>query len=225
MNIFTLFFYLFKILDFFIYIYLITFKKKFFFTFNNKKYLYFYHLYNHTFRNERIVEIPIIYEEIRGKNFPDFLEVGNVLNHYFRLGHDVVDKYEKGKNVKNIDIINYKTTKKYDMIISISTIEHIGFDESEKDRIKVIETINLLKNLLIEGGKLIITVPLGYNDFLDKLIINNFFKFNNIFYFKREEKRNIWHQIENIQGYKIEFVKGKFYFYAKYLVLMYFFKK
>jgi hypothetical protein len=34
----------------------------------------------------------------------DFLEVGNVLNHYFKLNHDVIDKYEKGKNVKNIDI-------------------------------------------------------------------------------------------------------------------------
>jgi len=214
--------YLFKIFDFFLYFYLKIFRRNDFFVFNNKKIFYFYSLYNHTFRNERAIEIPIIYEEIRKRNFPNFLEVGNVLNHYFKLSHDVVDKYEKGKNVQNLDIINYKTDRKYKLTVSISTIEHIGLDEEEVDKKKVLNAICLLKDLLDYDGELIITVPLGYNVFLDKLIISNKLEFQEIFYFKREENRNIWRQVLDIDYSKVEFVKSRFYFYAKYLALVYF---
>ena len=31
------------------------------------------------------------------------LEIGNVLSHYTTVNHEIVDKYEKGINVKNID--------------------------------------------------------------------------------------------------------------------------
>jgi hypothetical protein len=60
-------FYLFKICDIFLYFYLKIFVKNSLFVFNNKEYFYYYSLYNHTFRNERAIEIPIIYEEIKRK--------------------------------------------------------------------------------------------------------------------------------------------------------------
>jgi len=62
----------------------------------------------------------------RGKNI---LEIGNVLSRHIKLEHDILDKYETAKGVINEDIVDFKSEKKYDLIISISTLEHVGWDE------------------------------------------------------------------------------------------------
>ena len=55
---------------------------------------------------------------------------------YYKFEHDIVDKYEKKKGIINQDIVDYKPDKKYDLIISISTLEHVGWDETPRENYK-----------------------------------------------------------------------------------------
>lgn len=174
-----------------LYPYYYVFKSNRYFKFDGKKHKYFSGIYNKAWLNERTIEIPIILEIMKGYKKNQILEVGNVLSHYFPVQHDVVDKYEKAKNVKNEDIINFKPRKKYDLIISISTMEHVGWDEKPKEPEKILKAIKNLKNLLNPKGKIVISVPLGHNHFLDGLIKEGV-KFKKNFYFKRISKDNRW---------------------------------
>ncbi|MEK6898938.1 MAG: hypothetical protein AABW79_02475 [Nanoarchaeota archaeon] len=185
--------------------YLFTFIKKDKFIFNSKIYKYFYHPYNHTWVNERAVEIPIIKEYINNVK-GNMLEIGNVLKHYHSLEHDVVDKYESGKGIINQDVVDFKIEKKYDLIVSISTMEHVGWDENIRDAGKIPRAIAHLKKHLSKDGKIIFTVPLGYNPFLDKLIEDG-----NLFdemYFLKRVLFGKWRQLEFNQCHGANYAKG-----------------
>jgi SAM-dependent methyltransferase len=133
----------------------------------------FYHHYNKTWRSERAVEIPIAREFIRKEaGAGRILEVGNVLNHYLpAFRHDVVDKYEVAPGVINADAADFKPPQKYDLVVSISTIEHVGWDEELRDPRKAARAyLNLVENCLAPGGRLLLTVPLGYHRQLDESI-------------------------------------------------------
>ncbi len=162
------------------------------FTFNGYKYSYLYHRYNRTVSGERIVEIPIargILEEYKGKKI---MEVGNVLSHYFPTNHTVLDKYEKGGRVINKDVVDYSEREKYDLIISISTMEHVGWDYGEKrDVRKFKKAVNKLKSNLKNGGMLIITLPLYYRKDLDNLILEHKTGFTKHYFLKR---KNLWNE-------------------------------
>src|SRR3990172_4116095 len=97
------------------------------FVFRDKTYHYFYHTYNPTWRNERCVETPIIWSIVKRSKEANILEVGNVLSHYFDTNHDVLDKYERAPGVINEDVVEFKSNKRYDLIVSISTLEHVGW--------------------------------------------------------------------------------------------------
>jgi len=162
------------------------------FYFNGKKYKYFCYPYNATWRNERAIEIPIIrnfMKKYKGKNI---LEVGNVLSHYFSVDYDILDKYEKANGIINQDIVDFKPNKKYDLMVTISTLEHVGFDEPKKDSKKVLKAIKNLKKCLNNGGKIIVTIPLGYNPKMDEFLAKNNMGFNEKFYLKRVSKDNKW---------------------------------
>jgi hypothetical protein len=51
-------------------------------------------------------------------------KIGNVLSHYVISDHVIVDKYEFGNS-----ILNYSPGTKFDLIVSISTFEHLGYDK------------------------------------------------------------------------------------------------
>ena len=70
--------------------------------------------------------MPIIWEEVKKHEAQRILELGNVLSHYYPVHHDIVDKYEKSSGVSNVDIRDFDTSKDYDLVVSISTFEHIG---------------------------------------------------------------------------------------------------
>ena len=162
------------------------------FSYKDKLYSYYksliLHNYNNVNINERTVELPIIHKLYINSLNLRILEVGNVLKHYYRnLHHDVLDKYEHDKNVINEDIADFKPNKKYDMIFSISTLEHIGFDEQIKDDNKLLRALqNIRDNVLTENGIMYFTMPIGYNPFADKLIKENFF--NEQIYFEKLNK-------------------------------------
>jgi hypothetical protein len=140
------------------------------FLFQGGEYEYFRHRHNVTWQNERAVEIPIVRRAIDEAGDVRVLEVGNVLGHYMRHSHDVVDKYEPGRNVLNVDIVTFRTAELYDLIVSISTIEHVGWDDDERDPRKIPQVISHLRSMLAPGGRAIVTFPLGYNEYLDELL-------------------------------------------------------
>jgi hypothetical protein len=163
------------------------------FRLDEKDYQYGVYLRNAAFRNERVVEIPLALQFFpwQGRTV---LEIGNVLSQYHPSSHPVIDKYEKSERVLNIDVVNYNPGLKYDLIVSISTLEHVGWDEHPRDPEKVIRAIRHLKNLLTPEGHMLITVPLGYNAALDTCLQNNAAGFSRIFYMKRISRMNEWVQ-------------------------------
>ena len=142
------------------------------FCFDDTTLRYFYHRYNCTWANERCVEIPIACHYLTKCDPNDTLEVGNVLSHYFTVPHQVVDKFERGEGVINCDILDFKPDRRFQLIISISTFEHIGLDDStsEGSRIKIPQAMAACRALLAPSGKLLITAPIGYNHELDNMI-------------------------------------------------------
>lgn len=176
------------------------------FEFEGKEYKYLNHYYNCTFNNERAVEIPILLNILEDYKSIEVLEVGNVLSHYMKVYHDVVDKNENCNCKMDIIDFNPGGYRKYDLIIAISTLEHIGFDMGEdRDPKKIFEVIKVLQNSLKDGGRIIVTIPIGQNLQLDKFIFNADLTFTEISYMKRiNNNKNEWKQcsrneIENLK--------------------------
>ena len=142
------------------------------FTFDDRLISLFYHAYNMTWANERSVEIPIINDYLSHYESKGVLEIGNVLSHYGDVNHTVLDKFERGKGIINEDILNFVATEKFELIVSISTFEHIGFDDDMNDDsgVKILHAIDASRKLLAENGRLVLTLPIGYNPSLDRLI-------------------------------------------------------
>jgi hypothetical protein len=160
---------------------------------HDKRYFkYFIHWYNHTWDNSRKIEMPVfldLYYKNMGK---EMIEVGNVLSHYIPITHTVLDKYEKAKYVINEDIIDYKPEKKYDVVLSCSTLEHVGFDEEDKDQDGFLKAVNnIKKNVLKDGGVLVFSVPVGYNHDVDRVLAYGLLHFDSVTHYSQDD----WHII------------------------------
>lgn len=167
------------------------------FKFQGNDFKYFNHWYNTTWDNERTVEIPIICRMIYENNNEDFLEIGNVISHYFNIDHDIIDKYEKAKDVINDDVVDFQKSKNYKLIISISTLEHVGWDEKPRDPEKIFKALANLKKHLVPGGKLVVTIPLGYNYILDNYLRSGEIKFTENYYLTRISRSNKWKEVKS----------------------------
>lgn len=165
------------------------------FRFDGRDYRYFRHKYNRTWRNERAIEVPIVWDLVRGRDPGRVLEIGNVLAHYFPVTHDVVDKFEQAANVRNVDVVDYAPERDYDLIVSISTIEHVGFDEPERERRKARRAVENLKRCLAPGGRLLITVPVGYNPGLDEMLGADDLGFSHTRFLRRPAFANKWREV------------------------------
>jgi hypothetical protein len=129
---------------------------------------YFVHPYNPTWRSERAVEIPLALE-FRSRMRGQGAEIGNVLAHYVETDHIRVDKYEQAEGVQNLDVLDFDPGP-LDWIIAISTLEHVGWDEEPRDPAKAVRALEHLRGLLVPGGRLFLTVPLGHNPGLDAAV-------------------------------------------------------
>ncbi|MEA3365204.1 MAG: hypothetical protein U9Q79_06135 [Candidatus Hydrogenedentes bacterium] len=175
------------------------------FRYENDEFHYFCHPYNIAWRNERAVEIPVFRKHLeeaqqRGGHI---LEVGNVTSHYFQTSHDIVDKYETTPKTLNVDIADFEPSHPYDLIISISTLEHIGFDEVESGSGKVLSEADphksrtvaeRLRQLLAPHGLLVISVPRGYNAVLDRQVDEGSLPFEHYVFMRRKDWANRWEQ-------------------------------
>ncbi len=133
-----------------------------------------HHRRNRTWLTERAIELPVALRFV-----DEFgpgavgLEVGNVLGNYRAGGHRVVDKYERAPSVENLDVLDIVTDRPLDFILAISTLEHVGWDEADRDLAKPERAIRHLRSLLRpDGGRMLVTLPLGYNPAVDLLALD-----------------------------------------------------
>lgn len=124
---------------------------------------------------ERTIEVPIAFDFFTNiENKTKVLEVGNVLQNYENSLSDyvglrprkIVDKYEVATGVDNIDLMDLPEMVKYDVIISISTVEHVGQEKNQvttdSENLEApLKAIAKIYDLLNVGGKALITVPFG----------------------------------------------------------------
>lgn len=140
------------------------------FVFGGKRYPYLWHPYMSTWLTERAVEVPVAWDRVRNADPASTLEIGNVLSHYFPTRHTVVDKYELAPGLINEDVVSFSPDRTYDLIVSVSTLEHVGWDEKPRDPEKVLRAIDRLRGLLTDAGELLFTVPKGWHPELDRYL-------------------------------------------------------
>jgi hypothetical protein len=162
------------------------------FTFEGRQFPYLRHSYNVTWTNERAVEVPLALAALRAAQGRSVLEIGNVLSHYAGVSHDRLDKYEKSHGVVNADVVDYRPGHPYDLILSISTMEHVGFDERPREPGKLGRALNNVVEMLAPGGRLLVTMPLGYNPEVSKLLDIGTGPFNHVGFLRRISKDNRW---------------------------------
>lgn len=162
------------------------------FSFAGREHAYCDHLHNRTWRNERCVEIPIVKAEVDARPGARVLEIGNVLGYYQRYPHDTIDKYEPHPGGWNEDIVDFRTDRPYDLVVSVSTLEHVGFDEEVRDSDKVLRAVEAVRRLLAPGGVAVVTLPLGYNPSLDEHLAAGRLRFDRVGYLRRVNAANRW---------------------------------
>jgi hypothetical protein len=175
------------------------------FVLNGSQYRYFYHRCNNTCETERCVEIPVAWAFLERCRACNVLEIGNVLNHYGRFQHTVVDKYQTAEGVLNIDVQDLAPGQKHDAIISISTLEHVGWDEEPFDPGKAICSIERLREMLNPSARMLFSFPIGHNARLDQAIVDGTLGCCELLGMKRV-RRNTWVElpVSELVEYRLE---------------------
>jgi hypothetical protein len=165
------------------------------FLLGGRSYDYFWHAYNMTWRNERCVEVAIARSLLEDSPGRHVLEVGNVLSHYLPVSHDVVDKYERAPGVRNEDIVDFVPERPYDLIISLSTLEHVGWDETPREPGKALRAlVHLEERCLATGGRMLVTFPVGHNPELDQAFDAARLRFTSSHCMRREGRFMQWRE-------------------------------
>jgi hypothetical protein len=161
---------------------------------------YLRHAYNYTWLNERAVEVPLAAAVLDAAGpGARVLEIGNVLAHYRPVTHTVVDKYEQSPGVHNLDVVDIGpgagVPGPFDLVLAISTLEHVGLDEDVQDPGKPARAIAHLASLLAPGGRLWCTFPVGYNAALDAGLRDGSLGFDRLTALRRTGRDNRWEQL------------------------------
>lgn len=162
-----------------------------------------YYIHPSILDNERAVEVALARDFIQGKS-GEILEIGNVMARFIDFPHEVVDKYEIAPGVINEDVVTFSPGKKYDWILTLSTLEHVGWDEQPRDPQKIPQAIAHLKSLLKDSGQMLVTMPLGYNPHVDELVQAQKTGFDETRYLLRVSADNRWREatLEEVRGIK-----------------------
>jgi hypothetical protein len=165
------------------------------FDFRGEPVPYLHHRYNRTWLNERAVEVPLALRVLAERRDGDVLEVGNVLGHYGAAGHTVVDRYEQAPGVINVDVTEYDPgDRRFDLIVSVSTLEHVGFDEEPRDPDKPLRAVERLAGMLAAGGLLWTTLPTRYNPALNAYARAGTLPFDRIAALQRTGRGTSWRE-------------------------------
>lgn len=162
---------------------------------------YVRHHYNRAWRNERCIELGLAHWFLGGIEDRRVLEVGNVLAHYGSVPryrpavHDVLDKYERSPGVINEDIVGFGAEVPYDVLLSISTLEHVGWDERPRQPEKVLMAYDAMKSLIAPDGAMLVTAPLGQNPHLDRFLHDGRFDFPVQAFLRKVSRQNDWREV------------------------------
>jgi hypothetical protein len=155
---------------------------------------------NRTWDNERAVEIPVVWRELQRHGGEGVLEVGNVLGHYFDTSHPVLDRYEQHATVTwNEDVVGFDPPFAPRLVLSISTLEHVGHSERPRDPAKFREALDAVAGWLAPGGRLLFTVPLGYNPAVREYLDAHHPARTSVRCMRRTTLDNLWVQAEYAQ--------------------------
>jgi len=180
---------------------------------------YFDHPYNAAGQNERTVEVPVILWYVRRRLGHSILEVGNVLGHYVERAWLCVDRYEVGPGVINEDVLAFCSPRDYDLIVSISTLEHVRFDEEPRDPDAFRRAFLHLCSLLSDVGLLVVTVPLGYNPHVDCELRGGFLADRAVCFMRRISAENEWEECPAAVAMGAQY--GSPYPYANAIAIIY----
>jgi len=169
------------------------------FTLAGEDHAYCYGAYKRAWVTERAVEVPIaqqLVDETRAAG-GRVLEVGHVLGHY-RPGQDhvVVDKYESAEGVLNRDVMDLEPLGVFDLVIAVSTVEHVGWDEEPRVPGLAVEAITALRRSVAPGGRLVLTIPVGYNPSLDDAVRQGALPWSSLRALRREPGTTDWHEVD-----------------------------
>ena len=165
------------------------------FELGDRAFNYLCHPAGWSWTTERAVEVPIAMAALEANPGVRLLEVGNVMRSYAEHGGDVVDKYEEAPGVINEDIADFSAPS-YDLILSISTLEHVGWDEPELEPDKASRSFRHLVDLLDPEGRLLVTFPIGYHRFLDRDLFAGRLPVEEVRYLRRVTRSNLWIEID-----------------------------
>jgi hypothetical protein len=165
------------------------------FEFDGGRYRYLYHRYKLTWLTERAVEVPVVQAIVDRYAGKQVLEVGNVLSHYRPQRHLVLDRHEHAPGVLNRDVVESEGLGTFDLIISISTLEHVGWDERPREPGKAVKATETLRSLLAPGGLLVLTLPVGYNPSLDAAVRDGRIELSRCAALRRAGAGPRWHEL------------------------------
>ncbi len=165
------------------------------FTIGDRTYHYATDHYNRAWRNERAVELALGRAFVIENKDCRLLEVGNVLAHYGAGTHEILDKYEHSPSVLNQDIVDFTPSEPYDAILSISTLEHVGWDELPREPDKTLRAYLALRAALAPSGTMLLTCPIGQNSYLDQYIQDGALDFPERHFLKRVSSDNQWREV------------------------------
>jgi SAM-dependent methyltransferase len=160
-----------------------------------QRYPYRFHPYKLTWLTERAVEVPVVQVLVDRHSGKRVLEVGNVLSHYRPQSHLVLDKYEHAPGVLNRDVLELHGLGWFDLIVAISTLEHVGWDEHPRDSGKALRAIDALRGLLAPGGQLVVTIPAGYHPLLGDALRTGRIPVASLSALRRDPGRERWREV------------------------------
>ena len=92
--------------------------------------------------------------------------------------------------------MTWESPRRYDLVVSCSTIEHIGWDDQERCPERILNASNRLRALLAPAGQAVISVPLGINSGLDDAIARAGFGASELHFMKRVSQENLWKETD-----------------------------
>ena len=143
-------------------------------------------------RNERCVELGLGRYAVGLRKPEDVLEVGNVLPLSGVSGHTVVDKYERGPGVINEDIVDFAPGRRYGLVVSFSTVEHVGWDEEPQDPDKARVALRAMSDLAGESGQMLVTIPIGYHRQLEGDFVSGDAPFDDVCLLVKQSRLARW---------------------------------
>ena len=166
---------------------------------------YFKHSHNQTEKNERSIELVLCFryvDTLKG----NLIEIGAITPYYRTISHHCLDPIDKKATIKDF-AETYDFTDKN--VLSISTIEHIGLGDYNLEKNEGL-SYDVLCDLYQKSKTCLISLPIGYNKYLDDKIMSNLDEFEYFFYVRESMliplgRHTSWKLINDESGFNFTY--------------------